>query len=380
MKTKLPPPKKEKPKSRTVQIVEPIDDETPELVIPHDEDEEKLSEFLEQFGGKEYKVRVEQFNAAEKVWEHIDTFAVDGFDAYDVCKRYGRGRYRMTFLNERGKYVPGGQPQIRIGGPAASALPAPAAPPVESDPFKHPLVVMMLANAEAQRKESAELIRAIITKPEPQKSSTTEVLDLFVKMEAMRPKADDSTKKMMDAVMGSLIERALNPDKPEAGGLMSEAREGLALLKESGVLSRIGAARQTPPAAPMRVLNAPANPNPPEPAKMPEHPIVTAMRPYISIFKMKAENGVEVEQASSYLIDEAYETLVPLIKKHITGASLVSDETIMENLVARASDPAQIEELMKAAPELEPHRAWVLAVIAKSVETMNTPEAEGQPS
>ena len=357
-------------------------DESPEdvLIIPDgsNEDEEKLSEFLASFGGKEYKVRVDEFNATDKAWEHLDTYPLDGFEPYEVCKRSGRGRYRLTFLNERGKYIAGGQPQIRIGGLAAAALaPAPAAaalPAPENDPLKNPLVTMMLANAEAARRENAELVRAILTRPEPARSSTAEVLSMVKELRDLSPKEDGAMKKMMDALVGRLIERGLDPEQAAgAGGVMSEIREGLGMLKEAGVLERLGKTRAPAAAAlPRRVIEAAPRV---EDTKV-DDPIAKAMRPYVSIFKMKFENGVSPEDAGGYLLDESYESLVPLIKKHVAVAALASAEQVMDNLAGRASDPAQVEHLFTFAPELMPCRDWCLAVISAAVTQWKNPAPE----
>lgn len=351
------------------------------------EDSQKLADFLSNFGGKEYKVRVDQFNATDKVWEYLDTFPLDGFDPYETCKRFGRGRYRMTFLNEKGKYVPGGQPQIRIGGVVAPATSE--VPKASDDPLKHPLVVMMLAQMEKSQAQSTELLKAVLARPEAPKSSTSEVLDLLAKIKSLEPKDRDSDqmKSLTHAILLKMVERGM--EGGEGGGEKSawqEIVEGLKDAKDMGIIDKL--------LSPMNKKPAPQRPQPPAPvrtevrvalphaapeASVPapmENPLYVALKPYVAILVSKAENSVTPEAAGDYIVDEFYETVVPLIKKHVAMAKFMSDEGIAEYAVGAAQDAEQIEKLYAFAPELVPHREWVSAAIAQAVKTVTEPEPE----
>lgn len=353
-------------------------EESPEgQELPPDEDDNKLAEFLQFFGGKEYKVRVEEFDKAEKVWLHLDTFPVDDFEPYETCKRFGPGRYRLTFLNDKGKYVRGGQPQIRIGG---RALPAVAAAPasVEQNPLANPIVAMMLAQANENAKANRELLQALLTRPEAPKSTTNEVMDLLLKLKAMdpkEPKGDDTMKKLMEALTMKMIERGMEGGEGGGeGGIMSEIKDALPILKE------ILAAK-----APQRagLVPAPARPaaqitNTPTPEATAVNPLIEALKPYLAIFKSKAEKNADKERAAQFLLDELDETVIPLIKTHVPIAALASDAAVMDSLLSRAKDPAQVEALFTACPELVPHREWITAVIAQAVVILETPEASDE--
>lgn len=347
------------------------------LLEKPDEDAEKLSEFMELFGGKEYRVRVEQYDQADKCWAHVDTFNVDGFEPYEVCKKYGPGRYRMTFLNERGRYVRGGQPQIRIGGRPLppDAIPGAALAPVESDPLKHPLVALLLANAEQSRKESNDLIRALLTKPEPAKSSSMEVIELFKSMRSLAP--EDSMKKVQETLMMRMIEKGLEGGDgggDGGGGILSDIKDALPILREMlAARAQPPAVRTVPPAARLSLPGAqPAVVA--KPATETPNPMLEALKPYVAIFKAKAENNIDQDRAAGYLIDELYDSVIPLIKKHIPVAALASDEAVIESLVGRAKNPAQVEELFAHVPDLAAHRDWVLGVIGKAVAQLEAPE------
>ncbi len=335
------------------------------------EDYNKLAGFLEQFGGKEYKVRVDQYNKLEKVWEFIDTFPLDGFDAFDTCKRFGGGRYRMTFLNEKGKYVQGGQPQIRIAAGVVPAVPL-AAPAVDNDPLKNPLFAMMLANAERAATQSTELLKVLLAKPEPAKSSTMEVFELMAKLKHMTPE-DTGMKKLQEALMMRMIEKGL--DGGDSGGEKSvweEVKEGLKDAKDLGIFDRLAAGIRRPQAP---RSNPPATPAPgvtvalptKEPAPVLEDPMTQALRPYAVIFANKAATGAAPEEAAGYLVDEFYDSVIPLIRKHVAMSKFMSEAGIVEYACGSAQDPEQVEKLYVFAPELAAHREWVGLVITEAV-------------
>ncbi len=347
------------------------------------EDAEKLGEFMEQFGGKEYKVRLEQMNATDKVWEFLDTFPLDGFDAFETCKKFGRGRYRLTFLNERGKYVKGGQPQIRIGGviPTSATSPAPVA---ESDPLKHPMIVMMMAQMKDAATQQTELLKVILAKPEPAKSSSVEVLDMLAKLKAMTPekKEDGTMAELSKMLLVKMIEKGLDNSEGGSsggeGGILGEIKDAMPIIKEI-----LAGKLQTRSVAPPQNVTPPVRVSLPSPSKEAPmvaeiHPAVADLLPFAAVLARKAENKVEVERSAQWLIDEIYDSVVPIIKTHIPVAKLASEEAIVESLVGRAKDPAQLEEIFKAAPVLAPHREWVLAVIAKAVEILTTEEVPGE--
>lgn len=347
------------------------DDLQDDSQLAPDEDSNKLAEFLQFFGGKEYKVRAEEYDKEEKTWLHLDTFPVDGFDPYETCKRYGPGRYRLTFLNDKGKYVKGGQPQIRIGG-ARAILSSPTAPG-QDNPLNNPIVAMMLAQANENAKANAELVRAILMRPEPVKSTTNEVMDLLIKLKAMdpkEPKADESMKKLMEALTMKMIERGMDgTDGGGEGGIMSEIKDALPILKE------ILAAKNPQRAgiqAPPRVLTATATPTPTSEAPT-VNALIEALKPYITIFKAKAEKNIDKERAAQFLLDELDDSVIPLIKKHVPLAAMATDDAVMDSLVSRAKDPLEVENLFTACPELAPFKEWIVAVIAEAVRILETP-------
>lgn len=356
------------------------DDDTPEqeqesvglhkALQPPDEDADRLAEFLKLFGGKEYKVRIHKFDDVNKSWSYVDTLLVDGFDPYVMCKSYGPGRYRMTFLSDSGGYVKGGQPQIRI---AEVAKPANAVAPAYENPLSHPIVAMMMTQAQQSKAELLEIFKIMAAKPEAAKSSTTEVFELMAKLQSLNPKekSDDTMKKLSETLLMKMLEKGMEGGSGEgSGSILSDIKEALPLLREMITARR--PAPSLPQPAP-RPQNPPAIPNPENP---PVNPILEDLKPYILVFKLKAENNIDIDRAANYLIDEIYESVIPIIRRHVTMAKVASDESIVESLLSRVKDPAQVESLYTYAPELIPHKVWVSSVISKTIHTLENPDAE----
>ncbi|HXT00351.1 MAG TPA: hypothetical protein VN915_06725 [Elusimicrobiota bacterium] len=356
---------------------------------------DKLAEFQSNFGGKNYRIRVEKFDKEENDWEIIDRFPLDGFDPITSLKGRGKGRYRLTLLNEKGKYVEGGREEIRMAGPlegapaAAAAAPA-AAAPAEADPLNHPLVISVLAMMEKSNTQTLEMMKALASRPEPARSSSSEVLDLFKQVRGLAP--EDPMKELSKTIMLRLLERGLEGDGGggggDGGGFLKELRDGLLAAKEMGILGgrRLPAADPAPaaaaePAAPLRVnlQTVTAAPPPPPPAKEAQpvnDPILEGLRPYAQIFRQHAENNADVTETANYLVDELYAIACPLIRRHNTLAKFASDDAIVEQIVNRAKDSAQLEAVFAAAPELAPHRDWCSKVVAKAIEILNNPGNE----
>lgn len=333
--------------------------------------EEKLSEFMEQFGGKDYKVRVERFNKEDKAWDHLDTYPLDGFDAFAVCKGHGGGRYRLTFLNESGKYVKGGQPQIRIAAPPPGAV---AVEKPDTDPLKHPLVALLLAQSEKSRQEMIELFKTISARPEPQKSTTNEVMDLLMKVRAMEPKGDDTMKKLLDTILVSVVEKGLNPEPTESGGgLMSDLKDALEAGKALGLLQprgpRVLNAPTPAPGAPKTALPAPA----PAP-EAPVNPIIEEVKKYVPIFLKWAKRGESVQVAADFLVAELQEEIVPLIIANYKIPGITLTETmVLQNLIDRSAKPEEVAAILTFAPDLAPYKEWVEKVVKASVDLLLAP-------
>lgn len=376
------------PKQVERVIIKERDDDDDDLLEQTQEELEdagKLSDFLDQFGGKEYKVRVEQMNPVDKVWEHIDLFPYDGFDAFETCKRFGPGRYRLSVLNERGKYVKGGQPQIRIAGVVKPAVVEAAK--VEQDPLKHPIVVMMLAQMEKSNQQTTELLKAMLAKPEPQKSSSAEVLDMLAKLKAMNPekKEDQTMQEVSKMLLLRMIEKGMDGGDGGEKSTWQEIVEGLKDVKDLGIMEKLGAglmaARQpgktapAPTPAPQVRVALPQPPAPEVPPAMPEpSPLEVSLKPFAAILATKAESGVDPKEAAAYVHDEFYETVIPLVKKHVFAARFMSDAGMVEYACGAAQDAEQVEKLFAFAPELAAHREWTLAVIAEAVRLATSPE------
>lgn len=384
MKTKSSPLPKSAKSGRVVIVDEDADALPPEALPKLDsgevEDMEAVSDFLTQFAGKNYRVRVEQFNRDEKDWDHIETYQLEGFDAYETCKTLGPGKYRLTVLNEGGKYIKNGpRPVIRIGGSVK------AAPGVivtdNQNPFANPAVVMMLESMKASNAQAVDMMKAILLRPqEPTKAPTlTELIASVASLKSLGPsEAKGGLKETLELL--SLAKDLVGNNEDSGGeekGFMAQLQDALKAAKEMGILDparvreRLSAPQRIPQpgAAPMPTVVI--NPLPVEIPKV-ESPVMLALRPYITIFTQKAEQQVPVDDAADFLVAEVWSSIVPLIKKTVPMAKFVSEDLIVDNLVNQAGSAEQLENIFAYAPELLAHREWVLQVVAKAITNLNS--------
>lgn len=337
------------------------------------EDAERLGEFMSQFDGAEFSVRVERHNPVTKRWEYVSKEPTDGLDPFEKCSEFGGGEYRLTPLKNGRYFKAGPRPIITVAArPEKKEEPAKVE---DSDPLKSPLVALMLQQAQESKREMIELFKVLAAKPEPAKSSTTEVLELVTRLKALEPK-DDASKKMMDAVLATLIEKALNPERPEHEGgesIASQIKDALQVAKDLGPMLAARKAPQPRLAAPVAVAQ-PVKPS--EAVPVATNPLVESARAYVPIFLKWAKRNEDPDVAADFLIDELSSEIVPAIcaNYHPMGMNLSAD-VVYQQLIDRSQKPEEVEAVFAFAPELAPHREWVLSVIREAVKSLTTEES-----
>ena len=386
-------------KTKRAKVPEPQeeitdDDSTDASIVLPDmaglEAEQRLGIFHEKFGEKDYKVRVELFNKEENDFEIVDCPKLDGFDPFTSLKKYGGGRYRLSLLNEGGKYVTGGRMEVRIAKVAVEAS-TPSAP--DNDPLKNPVVAMLLAASEASRKESNELLKAVLARPEPQRAPMGEALDMLIKLKSLNPerREDDTMKELSKTLMLKMIEKGLESGA-EGGesGVMSEVMQAVKVASEMGLLPRRGGGR--PPQAPPKQIPSDAHNmaagvvmvNPaqaPAEAESPMKPVIEKAQSYVPQLIAWAQRGKDIEEAAVFVLDELEHEIVPAIIKHYhPGGLTLKADVVWSSLIEKANNPNEVASLFEVVPALAPYKEWFERVIATAVEMETMPdEPEAKP-
>jgi hypothetical protein len=395
MKIKMPKaPKAPAPRRRRVVTTEEI--ASPELIETDESDielpdmgqleiEEKLGVFHARFGEKDYKVRVELFNKEDNEFEIVDTVKLDGFDPFSSLKKYGGGRYRLSLLDEGGKYVAGGRMEVRIAKVAADlAAPAPA---------QDNGMALVLASLQSQNAQNLELLKAMIGRPLPPESKGPSLTELIAAMSGLRnltPKEDGGmggikgTLELMKLVKEILPEPAVE----DKSGVMGEVAQAVELFGKLGPM--IAARRQvqgprpatSPAVAPEVPPNYAAgsvivNPEAAPEQESPMKPVIDKVQSYIPQLLAWAQRGKDVEAVAEFVLDEVDNEIVPLIVRHYRpGGITLNNDLVFEQLLAKTQDPAQIAAIFTVAPALVPYREWFERVIAKAYEYATTQDGD----
>jgi hypothetical protein len=373
-------------------------DETIEPTQEEIEIAQQLSDFQEEFGGKDYHVRVERYIKEDSEWEILpQIFKLDGFDPTTQLKPYGGGRFRLTPLNEKKKYVKSNGDRIYF---RMAEFPRDAEPVQEQrkSALEDPIVQMMIENSRADKLAFMELLRTMVAKPveQPKGPGMTELIESLAKLKTLGPTDDGGFKNMKQALEFMTAMKALMPEpaEPSGEGFMSELSQAVKVAGDMGLLNRRGAgapqeakpsAAISPGVQPRGVMGhstvPPAithNPVPTENKPVEEkNPIIEGVREYVPTFVKWARRAEEIEVASDFLVGELTSEIIPLIVKHYRpGGLTLSQDFVLQKLVDYSQDPKEVEKIYDFAPELSEFKPWVNAVIAESVKQITTVEAE----
>jgi hypothetical protein len=349
-----------------------------------EKDQEKLEQFQEQFGGDDYYVRVEKYNAVDNEFEIVDKIAFDNFDPYILGKKYGGGRFTVTLMNSKSKYVEGGRFHFNFAKVAVEEKPAVIAAP---DPMSNPMVVMILENMRSDKAALMDLMKTLASGEK--QSPVGEIIAAVKNINDMnpRPKEENSIKNLKDLMELQAIIAEASGGKETGGGVVSEIMEALKVLKTSGTLTPAA-----PPQTPVRrmiqsggtpiVTGAHAPPrgsdlgavtNPEVKPAVNEDPIMKKLSPHIPQFIEAAAENAPAEKWASYLIEILDIQIVPLLKKQYAIFKL-SDDDIWEKLIAAGENQDVVNKIFDVVPDLAPYTEWVNAVIVDAIKQF---DAEG---
>lgn len=372
--TKAAPPKSE--------IQELIEEEIP--TAEEIEIGEKILQFQSVFGGKNYRLRIERYIKEESDWETLpQLFSLDGFDPVTALKPYGGGKYRVSLIDAKGHYDKaegyGGRAYFRLATPPIEA----SAAPEKKSSFEDPVVQIILKNMETDKAQMVELLKTFAAKPAdaPKSPSVTELIDSLAKLNTLSPKDQGGFKNIKEVVelMGAIKDLAPSSDSGGGEGWMGDVLQALKLVKEGGLMPRLGQPPQAPALpAPRRDAPTPITPTRKVEDVMPEqNPILDKLKTYVPIFAGWAKRNSDIEDAAMFLLDEIQEEIVPLICANYRLVGLFFNpgaEAVLQNLVDRSQKPEELQKIFEFAPELSLHKEWCVKVIAQAVKELTTPE------
>lgn len=371
-----------------IEVQDPEAEETiPGLDLPTPEemeDAQRLGDFQARFGGKDYKVRVDRYNKEDAEWEYATSCKLDGFDPFiTLQKTHGGGKYRLTLLDDGGRYVKGGRQEIRI---AESAVKPEAEAPKPS-PWQDPGILAVMEMLKAQSSQATEMVKAMIAaqSTKPAEQPIAELVGALAKLQGMVPREADSMKGVKDALEMLTAAKVLLPEAKEAtegGGMLSEVLEAVKAGKELGFFDRH---RQQPSLpAPGRIASPVAAPiicNPPEAVMSKPDPIMEKVNGYLPILTAWAKRGEEVADAADFVVTEVVNEIVPVIvENYRPGGLRLNAETILSHLIEKAKDPAEVEKIYAFAPGLMAYRPWVEAVVSEAVRIIEAPSEPEPPA
>lgn len=342
-----------------------------------EKDQEKLERFQEQFGGDEYYVRVEKYNAVDNEFEIVDKIAFDNFDPYILGKKYGGGRFTCTLMNSKSKYVEGGRFHFNFAkGPVEEKVVALA--PV--DPMSNPMVIMILENMRSDKAALMDLMKTLASGEK--QSPVSEIIAAVKNINDMnpKPKEENSMKNLKELLEIQAMLSDSQGDKDSGGGVVSEILEALKVLKTSGSLPTVSAPL-TPPVRRMvstggtPIVNAAPKPVE-EKSAVTEDPIMKKIAPHIPQFIEAASENAPPEKWASYLIEVLDTQIVPLLKKQYSIFKL-SDDDVWEKLIAAGENQDVVAKIFEVVPDLAPYSDWVNSVIVDAIKQFDA-ETGGQ--
>lgn len=83
------------------------EEEEPVVIVEEEEQDEnvELNAFLNEFSGSDYKVVVRKLSKDGSTWERVKTLPLDQFDPDLLSEYYGGGKYKFTFIDNKGKFI-----------------------------------------------------------------------------------------------------------------------------------------------------------------------------------------------------------------------------------------------------------------------------------
>ncbi len=339
------------------------------------EDNDKLREFQEQFGGKQYYVRIERYNEETNEAEIVDKIYLDSFDPFVLGKKYGGGKFICTMLNDRGRYMAGGRMHFNFAKPVLDKR--------DERPtgIDDPAMKMFIESMKSQQTMLMEILKASLTQ-----EKTTDIDKMVSALKGLhdmnpKEKSVSSTAQMKEMLeMMTMLKEVTggDSDRDEKVSMFSDLKDAFKILMESRKIP-------TPTNAPM-IKSMPIVQKPAANVTVKEEPVfikpiaLEILEPYIPKFVDAARAHEDIETWSEYLFEVIDTKLVPALSKHYSTIFFkVSDDDVWERLLEASEDKDKdkINKIFEFAPALEPHRDWVYHVIEQTIKDI-TADGDGQ--
>lgn len=352
------------------------DQQDPEKLDPTPDELEALDhleEFLARFEGQDFKVRIQKWDAEDTDWVYVDRVRLAGFDPFAALKKHGTGRYRLTLLDPKGKFVPKGSQELRIKFTeeiaAEPAVPAAAAAP---DPLDSPVVKLVLAMLQQNATMSAEIMKAMVQARPAEPAKDQKMLELLLQ-HAIDSK-DSKAGGLKDSLELLVTFRELldNREPSSEGSLLGEIREGLKLIKEMGHRGPAAPRPALPQPQPATVINAGQVLDPSK--DKPMNAFVAIMK-YLPQLEDAAKRTEPVEPWAQFVLDRLELEIIPLlVKEYAARGVAMTEDQVYQILLSKAKDPAQVGQIFQLMPRLDNVRPWIQAVIEEAVKIADEPD------
>ncbi|MDE2314534.1 MAG: hypothetical protein KGL04_10235, partial [Elusimicrobia bacterium] len=325
--------------------------------------------------GQRGQVRVLKHDDGEHDWAYVGTYPFESFSLDVLRDGYGGGRYRLVLLDGAGKYVKGGSQACLIAQP-------PKKEGAAAEPPRDRALDLVIENLKEQNRQSTELLKAVLAKPEPQRQGLGEILDGLAKVRSLTPESPRTSLREIVETM-SILKGLSDGDSKENGGVLGEILEAFRAVKEMGIGGRRAAEPDPEPAQPAAVPRLTAGGAvsvPPGVKIVPSQetkPVsnqvdaeLKARLDYSAGYFIEQAHGPDadtdesVERAAEDLLSDFERFILPtLAKKYHAPRDMVYAEVLR-----RGKDPKQIESLLANMPSLADKKDWCLRVIAKAIE------------
>ncbi len=351
---------------------------------------ERLGDFQSRFTGKQYKVRVERFNAEEADWEWVTRLPLEGFDPFNILPKYGGGKYRAVLMDEKGRYVKGGTMEFRFSAPIE-----PTIPDRPKSALEDPAVMMVIENAKAQSAMLMEIVKASLPAQAAAQNKgmdAMQVMDMFAKFSAMTAPKENGAKSFME--MMTLFEKVkdtFTPEEKESSGIVSEIKEAmgaLALLPQIRAAGQAGSGPSVPGPVPGQnpIRPMPRVMSPSTPIEMPGGKSVAKQSVatqkllfYIPKFEEAARESQPIDKWADRLLDILDDEVIPALVKEYNG--FVTEDSIYTRLLEAGKNMDERENIFVHAPILLAYKEWVYGVIDEAIKIVesDTDESDGEP-
>lgn len=339
------------------EIIDTEEQDNLEEIATDIETEEKLGQFRDLFTGKQYKIRVEKFNFETHEYELCEKALLDGFDPFNLRKKYGAGKYKCVLLNEQSRYVEGGSMYFSFAAPLETEEKG------SKSPFTDPSVMFFIQNLEKNQMLMLEMFKTAMTGKANEKDSLESLMGALGKLKELDPSAKSpSANKSLEELLGlfAKFQDLMGSKDEEKGGLMSDAKEVLALLPQlAGALKP--PMRPAPP--PMRGARPAIGNN----GGNEVTPLQKKLSVYMPRFIEAAQSNEAIDPLANYLISILDTDMVPWFAKQYP---LVTEDTAWDWLINAGKSAEQTDKIFAFAPELAPYKSWVTQVIAQAVEIL----------